>query len=624
MPPKQKQPYQYVLATNWKLAGIAALFLLTIAGVVLQTISTINGRHTDGVIIDVAGRQRMLIERHLKEVFLASEGRRMDYSSTRKMLTDTLKALMRGGPAFLGLTESESVQLPPAPTRAIEVKLAEQERLLHTVFMKADTFLQVPGGTRDHDVARENLLQSNAHLLTVTNDGVALLTRYAEGKAASTVRWEIAVALATGLFGGFLTWQVARTNTKVAREIVERQRAEEEFRGSQTITLEALRASEERYRVLYEDNPSMYFTVAADGTVLSVNRFGTEQLGYQADELVGHSVLTVFHADDRDKAMECLRTAFRSPAQVHQWELRKVRKDGRVLWVREDVRIIQDIAGNPLALIVCDDITERQRAEERLRKSQTAMLEALRHSDALKSALLSSVSHELRTPLTAIKALVAGLADDSDDATPPGATDLVERINQQIDYLNKVIENLLDMSAIEAGRLVPNRDWHVLEELIEGAIRRIGHPRHTRRIDVKLAEELPAMSVDALQMQRVLVNLLDNAIKYSPSGSPIHLDAERLGEAITVRVSNAGETISPEELERVFDRFHRVRVARTRPIPGSGLGLAICKAIVEAHGGRIWANSSLTETTITFTLPVMPFPTPDAELKPTGRAQRFV
>jgi PAS domain S-box-containing protein len=604
MAPIPKQPYQYVLASNRKLAAIAALFLLTIAGLVLQTIGTIKDRHADGVIIDVAGRQRMLIERHLQEVLVASQGRLMDYATTRRRLTDTLNALVQGGSAFLGLDEAEFVELPPAPTPEIYQKLAEQKQLLATMFTRADEFLRVPLQAREHEIARDNLLQLNAQLLDVANHSVTLLTRYVEAKAISTILWEIAVALATGLFGGFLTWQVARTNKKVAREIVERQRAEDEFQTNQSVTLEALRASEERYRALYEDNPSMYFTVAADGTVLSVNRFGTEQLGYEADELVGNSVLTVFHGDDRDKAMESLRTAFRAPTQVHRWELRKVRKDGRVLWVREDVRIVQDAGGKPLALIVCDDITERQRTEDQLRQSQTAMLEALRQSDALKSALLSSVSHELRTPLTAIKAMVAGIAEDAEHATASGATDLVDRINHQIEYLNKVIENLLDMSQIEAGSLIPNHQWHVFEELVEGAIRRVGHPQHTQRIAVKLADELPAVCVDALQVQRVLVNLLDNAIKYSPAGSAIHLDAERLGDTITVRIFNTGETIPVEELKRVFDRFHRVRVARAHPISGSGLGLAICKAIVEAHGGRIWAESSWAGTTITFTLPI--------------------
>ncbi|MDO8547489.1 MAG: PAS domain S-box protein [Nitrospirales bacterium] len=147
----------------------------------------------------------------------------------------------------------------------------------------------------------------------------------------------------------------------------------------------ALRESEERFRSLYDDNPSMFFTVDADGLVHSINRFGTAQLGYRVDELVGHSVLTVFHEEDRQKARACLHAAFQAPAQVHQWELRKVRKDGCVLWVREDVRIIQDSAGKPLALVVCKDITARKQAEEALQVSEAFMSRILESSpDCIK------------------------------------------------------------------------------------------------------------------------------------------------------------------------------------------------------------------------------------------------
>ena len=158
---------------------------------------------------------------------------------------------------------------------------------------------------------------------------------------------------------------------------------------------EALRESKERFRVLYDDNPSMYFTVDVDGTVLSVNRFGREQLGYRADELVGHSIWTVFHEEDRQKALECVRAAFQAPAQVHQWELRKTRKDGCVLWVREDVRIIQDADGKPLALVVCEDITERKQMEEALRRSENHMALLSRRLLEVQEAERQYVAREL-------------------------------------------------------------------------------------------------------------------------------------------------------------------------------------------------------------------------------------
>ncbi len=132
-------------------------------------------------------------------------------------------------------------------------------------------------------------------------------------------------------------------------------------------TEEVLRNNEERYRALYEDNPSMYFTVDSDGRVLSVNKFGVEQLGYTAEELVGQSVLNVFYEDDKKPVLEQVSACLQNPGKVFHWEFRKVRKDGSMMWVREGARAVWDTTGNVVLLIVCEDITQRRLAEERFR-----------------------------------------------------------------------------------------------------------------------------------------------------------------------------------------------------------------------------------------------------------------
>ena len=151
----------------------------------------------------------------------------------------------------------------------------------------------------------------------------------------------------------------------IDRDITERKQAER-----------ALRESEERYRALYEDNPSMYFTVDAAGTVLSVNKFGIEQLGYTVEELVGQSVLNIFYRDDREAAQQHLTVCLQNPSQVARWEFRKVRKDGSMLWVKEAARAVWGTDGTPVVLIVCEDITERKRMEGALRRRE-AILEAV-------------------------------------------------------------------------------------------------------------------------------------------------------------------------------------------------------------------------------------------------------
>ena len=150
----------------------------------------------------------------------------------------------------------------------------------------------------------------------------------------------------------------------IVRDITESKQAEE-----------ALRESEERYKALYEDNPSMYFTLDVEGTVLSVNRFGAEQLGYTVEELVGHPVLDVFHEEDKEGVSRHLSTCLQDPERIGCWEVRKVRKDGSTLWVRENVRVVRSPDDGTVILVACEDVTERKRAEEELRLQKT-LLEA--------------------------------------------------------------------------------------------------------------------------------------------------------------------------------------------------------------------------------------------------------
>ena len=162
---------------------------------------------------------------------------------------------------------------------------------------------------------------------------------------------------------------------KIARLVpaVKRELGDCEVRRTRRRAEEALRQSEERYRALYEDNPSMYFTTDAEGTILSVNWFGAEQLGYRIEELVGQPVLMRFHPDDRESVRQQITICLQKPMQVIHWEFRKVRKDGSVLWVKEAARSVRGADGNPVVLIVCEDITERKRAEEERMRLVTAI-----------------------------------------------------------------------------------------------------------------------------------------------------------------------------------------------------------------------------------------------------------
>ena len=226
----------------------------------------------------------------------------------------------------------------------------------------------------------------------------------------------------------------------------------------------------------------------------------------------------------------------------------------------------------------------------------------LEESDQLKSAILSSVSHELRTPLSTIKAAASSLRGGEVSWDSPARVELIAAIDDEADHLNILVGNLLDMSRIESGALKPKRDWNILLEIIEGVIARMRHLAVEHKLNIEVPETLPLIPVDYVQMEQVFTNLISNSLKYAPTNTIVTIRAEVEGENIHVQVRNQGPQVPPEHLERIFDKFYRITAADR--VTGTGLGLSICKGIIEAHGGRIWAENVPDGLAFNFTLPL--------------------
>jgi two-component system sensor histidine kinase KdpD len=244
---------------------------------------------------------------------------------------------------------------------------------------------------------------------------------------------------------------------------------------------------------------------------------------------------------------------------------------------------------------------------ERARLAREAgRVQLLEESDRLKTALLSSVSHDLRTPLAAIKASATVLLQE--DAVLDAATreDLLSAINEETDRLNRLVGDLLDQSRIEAGALRLKRDWCDMDDLIHTGVRRLASPLSVFRVRLHLDPDLPLIMADYVQVDRVISNLLENAVRFAPPGSTIDITARAGSGTLTVAVTNQGPAIPACLHPNLFDKFYRISEGRS-PDMGTGLGLSICKGIVEAHGGRIWVESPVTADTGTrfaFTLPL--------------------
>jgi two-component system sensor histidine kinase KdpD len=230
---------------------------------------------------------------------------------------------------------------------------------------------------------------------------------------------------------------------------------------------------------------------------------------------------------------------------------------------------------------------------------RSSQAKALKQSETLKSALLDAVTHDLRTPLTSIKASVTTLLEDQDAVASnkeearlddEGRQELLEVIDEEADRLDRFIEDLMALARIEAGEMQLRREWSSLSEVITTAMKRAAPLLEDHRVELWLEEELPSVRVDERAVAEVIYVLVDNAAKYSPSGTTIRVAAEpHENGMVRLVVEDQGPGIPVELRERVFDKFFRALRDGDQAgnKPGTGMGLAIAKGIVEAHGGHI-------------------------------------
>jgi two-component system sensor histidine kinase KdpD len=221
--------------------------------------------------------------------------------------------------------------------------------------------------------------------------------------------------------------------------------------------------------------------------------------------------------------------------------------------------------------------------------AEASQAEALRHSERLKSALLDAVTHDLRTPLTAIKASATTLLG-STTIEEEGRRELLEVIDEEADRLNRFVEEMMELAQIEGGQLALHRTPVPVLDVVNEALDRCAMPLQRHPVEVAIPHDLPALRVDAATISTVLVELLDNATKYSRPGTPIRVVAEKSdSNNVALAVEDRGAGVKSESRERIFQKFYRDPNTKSR---GFGMGLAIARGIVEAHGGKIWMEAN--------------------------------
>jgi PAS domain S-box-containing protein len=243
----------------------------------------------------------------------------------------------------------------------------------------------------------------------------------------------------------------------------------------------------------------------------------------------------------------------------------------------------------------------------KLLKNEEELRREAERANAIKTEFLGMISHELRTPLTSIIGFANTLLADDVTWEPQEQREFIQTIQQESFRLQELIDHLLDLSRLEAGRLPIQLNSHFLHEVIQQAMPQLHVLTSNHQFLVHISDTLPPVLVDDKRIAQVVVNLVRNAATYAPQGSEINISANVRGDFIQVNVNDEGPGIPPSERKWVFQAFRRGAAADSGITKGAGLGLAICKGLIEAHGGRIWIkNKSLPGTTVSFTVPLAP------------------
>jgi PAS domain S-box-containing protein len=371
---------------------------------------------------------------------------------------------------------------------------------------------------------------------------------------------------------------------------------------------------ERRFRQLLEAAPDAIVEVAADGQIVLVNRVAEEMFGYVRDELLGQSVdllvpdaIRNHHYRHRDKYLEQPRTRPMGTGL----ELYARRRDGTLFPVEISLSPIQTEGGMHVTAVI-RDVTERKRAETEVRRLQlqyTGELEArnreIERANRLKSEFLASMSHELRTPLHTILGFAELLQEGHDGVLNEKQTRFVGHIHRDSAHLLELINDVLDLSKIEAGQLTLKRETYPLARSVGEALDAIRPGAASKGIRIEERGERDALvDADPLRVKEMLYNLLSNAVKFTPEGGKVWIETGEDAGFVRVTVGDTGVGIPAEEQENIFDKFYQVGNTTRGVREGTGLGLSITKELVQMHGGWMEVVSTPGEgSRFTFTLP---------------------
>jgi len=305
--------------------------------------------------------------------------------------------------------------------------------------------------------------------------------------------------------------------------------------------------------------------------------------------MVGRPVLDLYADTPNGKAKaEGIFQRFLAGEEIRGEELELCRADGSIVWINLSVRPVRNKEGQVVASrSIVSDITEHKKLDE------------------LKDDFISLVSHELRSPLTVITGAVNTVLSEGERLSSQETHQLLRDASLEAELLSHLVGNLMELSRVQANRLLLHTEAISVRKVIQTAVEEIKRQSSKHQFILALPRKIPLVYADELRLERILYNLLENAVKYSPQGGEIRVSVKSEKEHLVTAVGDHGIGISPSDQAKLFGPFQRLEESRPAEVGGVGLGLLVCRRLVEAHGGQIWVESEAGwGSTFFFTIPL--------------------
>ena len=337
---------------------------------------------------------------------------------------------------------------------------------------------------------------------------------------------------------------------------------------------------------IVESSDDAIISKTLESVITSWNDSAQRMFGYTADEMIGESILKLIPPDRQDEEPRIISRLSKGE-RVEHFETKRLSKDGRLIDVSLTISPVKDKQGNIIGVSkIVRDITERK-------------LDEIRKNDFIGMA-----SHELKTPLTSLNAIMQVTSAKLKHSNDPFLASAMDRANTQVKKMTSMINGFLNISRLEAGKLLIEKEPFDLNQLLREVFDETQLIVNTHKVRL-MQSGVVNLIADKDKINSVVSNLVSNAVKYSPRGKSIEIGSEIQQDTVVVYVKDEGMGINPQDLPRIFDRYYRVEGDDTRHISGFGIGLYLCAEIIRRHDGKIWAESEVGKgSTFYFSLPL--------------------